>query len=76
MGLSQFLQFSPTFTLTDMLSDILKDFLDACYLDLDKSGLIKCTMTGKNCAIASLHRDSFLAKVPGHWPDTASANTH
>jgi hypothetical protein len=32
MGLSQFLQFSPTFNLTDMLSDILKDFLAAWYL--------------------------------------------
>jgi hypothetical protein len=24
-------------------------------------------LDGKKCAIASLHRDSFLAKVPGLW---------
>jgi hypothetical protein len=70
------LQFSPTFTVTDMLSDILRDFLVTWVLDNDKSGLINYTMTGKNCAIASLHRDTLLAKVPGHCPDASSANAH
>ena len=28
-----------------------------------------CIMTAKKCAIPSLHRDSFLAKVPGSCPD-------
>jgi hypothetical protein len=38
--------------------------------------LIKvCTMTCKKCAIPSLHRDSFVAKVPGPCPDAASGNT-
>ena len=32
-------------------------------------------MTAKTCAIPSLHRDSFLAKVPGPCPDAASGNT-
>jgi hypothetical protein len=31
---------------------------------------------GKNCAIPSLHRDSFLAKVSGSWPDAASGNVY
>src|SRR4030042_2370712 len=30
---------------------------------------------GKKCAIPSLHRDSFLAKVPGSNPVLASGNT-
>ena len=34
-----------------------------------------CTRTAKTRAIPSLHRDSFLAKVPGHNPDAASGNT-
>jgi hypothetical protein len=34
-----------------------------------------CTMTAKTRAIPSLHRDKFLAKVPGHCPDAASGNT-
>jgi hypothetical protein len=34
-----------------------------------------CTRTAKTHAIPSLHRDSFLAKVPGPCPDTASGNT-
>jgi hypothetical protein len=33
-------------------------------------------LDGKKCAIASLHRDSFLAKVSGFFPVLASANTH
>jgi hypothetical protein len=38
----------------------------------------KCNLypDGKNHAIASLHRDTILAKVPGHCPVTASANAH
>jgi hypothetical protein len=32
-------------------------------------------MTAKTRAIPSLHRDSFLAKVPGPCPDAASGNT-
>jgi hypothetical protein len=31
---------------------------------------------GKKCAIPSLHRDSFSAKVPGHKPALASGNSH
>jgi hypothetical protein len=34
-----------------------------------------CTMTAKTRAIPSLHRDSFLAKVPGPCPVFASGNT-
>ena len=34
-----------------------------------------CTRTAKTRAIPSLHRDSFLAKVPGPCPDAASGNT-
>jgi hypothetical protein len=30
---------------------------------------------GKNCAVPSLHRDSFLAKVPGPCSETALGNT-
>jgi len=30
---------------------------------------------GKKCAIPSLHRDSFSAKVPGFNPDAVSGNT-
>jgi len=33
-----------------------------------------CAMTCKNHAIPSLHRDSFLAKVPGPCPDATSGN--
>jgi hypothetical protein len=33
-----------------------------------------CTWTAKTRAIAFLHRDHFLAKVPGSCPDAASAN--
>jgi len=33
-----------------------------------------CTRTAKTRAIAFLHRDKFLAKVPGSCPDAASAN--
>jgi hypothetical protein len=33
-----------------------------------------CTMTAKTRAIPSLHRDSFLAKVPGLCPVLASGN--
>lgn len=77
MGLvTIFAECTPTFTVTEILSDILKDFLAAWYLDRDKSGLISCTMTGKNCAIASLHRDTIVAKVPGPYPVAASANAH
>jgi hypothetical protein len=32
-------------------------------------------LDGKKCAIPSLHRDSFSAKVPGFCPDAASGNT-
>jgi hypothetical protein len=34
-----------------------------------------CTWTAKTRAIPSLHRDSFLAKVPGPCPVLASGNT-
>ncbi len=34
-----------------------------------------CTRTAKTRAISSLHRDSFLAKVPGLCPVLASGNT-
>ena len=34
-----------------------------------------CTRTAKTRAIPSLHRDSFLAKVPGPCPVPASGNT-
>jgi hypothetical protein len=33
-----------------------------------------CTRTAKTRAIASLHRDKFLAKVPGSCPDASLAN--
>jgi len=33
-----------------------------------KSGLITCTLIGKNCAVPSLRRDSFSARLPaGTW---------
>jgi hypothetical protein len=35
-----------------------------------------CTWTAKTHAIPSLHRDSFLAKVPGLCPDAASGNAY
>jgi len=41
-----------------------------------KSGLITCTWIGKNCAVPSLHRDSFSAKVPGSVPGAASGNAY
>jgi len=41
-----------------------------------KSGLIICTLTGKNCAVPSLHRDNSLAKVPGSVPGAASGNAY
>jgi hypothetical protein len=67
MGLvTIFAETSPTFTVTEMLSDILKDLLAAVVSQDRKMILITCTMTGKNCAIASLHRETFLTKVPGH----------
>jgi len=31
-------------------------------------------LDGKKCAIPSLHRDSFAAKVPGSCPDAAAGN--
>ena len=34
-----------------------------------------CTWTAKTRAIPSLHRDNFLAKVPGPYPVLASGNT-
>jgi hypothetical protein len=34
-----------------------------------------CTWMAKTRAIPSLHRDSFLAKVPGPCPDATSGNT-
>jgi len=33
-------------------------------------------MNAKTCAITSLHRDSFLPKVPRFCPDAASVNTY
>jgi hypothetical protein len=33
-------------------------------------------MNAKTRAITSLHRDYFLAKVPGFCPDAASVNTY
>ncbi len=33
-----------------------------------------CTRTAKTRAIPSLHRDSFVAKVPGPCPDASSGN--
>jgi hypothetical protein len=35
-----------------------------------------CTWTAKTRAIPSLHRDSFLAKVPGLVPGATSGNTY
>jgi hypothetical protein len=61
-----FAETSPTFIVTERSSDILGDLLAAIVSQDRKIGLITCTMTGKNCAIASLHRETFLAKVPGH----------
>jgi hypothetical protein len=67
MGLvTIFAETLPSFIVTEMLSDILKDFLAAVVSHDRKIDLITCTMTGKNCAIASLHRETFLTKVPGH----------
>ena len=34
-----------------------------------------CAWTAKTRVIPSLHRDNFLAKVPGFWPVLASGNT-
>jgi len=77
MGLvTIFAESSPTLTVTEMLSDILRDLLASVVNQDWKIVLITCTMTGKNCAIASLHRETLLAKVPGHCPDAASANAH
>jgi len=33
-------------------------------------------MNAKTRAITSLHRDNFLAKVPGLYPDAASVNAY
>ena len=35
-----------------------------------------CTRTAKTHAILSLHRDSFVAKVPGLCPDASSSNAY
>jgi hypothetical protein len=59
------------FTVTEMFSDIPHYLLVSGELDLDKSGLITGTMTGKNCAIAASHQDSFLVEEPGPWPDAS-----
>ena len=42
----------------------------------DKSGLITCTLTGKNCAVPSLRRDTLSAKVPGLLPALTSGNAY
>jgi len=41
-----------------------------------KSGLITCTLTGKNCAVPSLRRDTLSAKVPGSLPALTSGNAY
>ena len=41
-----------------------------------KSGLITCTLTGKNCAVPSLRRDTLSAKVPGSVPALTSGNAY
>jgi hypothetical protein len=58
-------------------------FLAAGGQDNGKSGLINCTRIGKNCAIPSLHRDSYMARLPastsppaGGLPDAASGNAY
>jgi len=35
-----------------------------------------CTRTAKTHAILSLHRDNFVAKVPGPNPDASSSNAY
>ena len=41
-----------------------------------RSGLITCTLTGKNCAVPSLHLDAFSAKEPGFESALASGNAY
>jgi len=41
-----------------------------------KSGLITCTLTGKNCAVPSLRRDTFSVKVPELLPALTSGNAY
>ena len=49
-------------------SYILHSFLAAGGQDSDKSGLITYTGICKNCAVPSLHRDSFVANETGPCP--------
>jgi hypothetical protein len=55
-----FAKFSPCI-LTEIYSNIPDDLLAAWGIEGDNAG-ITGTMTGKNCAIASSHRDILMAK--------------
>jgi hypothetical protein len=53
-----------------------QNILAAGRQDSLKSGLITCTLTGKNCAVPSLRRDTLSAKVPGSVPALTSGNAY
>jgi hypothetical protein len=72
------IQFVPRCCASAHLSDFCnQDNLSATYQNctvIAPARNLICTMNAKTRAIASLHRDHFLAKVPESCPDAASAN--
>jgi len=62
--------------MTTKTSDTQQNFLAAGGHDSLKSGLITCTLTGKNCAVPSLRRDTLSAKVQGLLPALTSGNAY
>jgi len=62
--------------MTTKISAIQQNILAAGGQDSLKSGLITCTLTGKNCAVPSLRRDLISAKVPGLLPALTSGNAY
>jgi len=62
--------------MTTKTSATQQNILAAGGQDSLKSGLITCTLTGKNCAVPSLRRDKISAKVPGLLPALTSGNAY
>ena len=62
--------------MTTKTSATQQNILAAGRQDSLKSGLITYTLTGKNCAVPSLRRDTLLAKVPGLLPAQTSGNSY
>ena len=62
--------------MTKKTSATQQNILDAGGQDSLKLGLKTCTVTGKNCAVPSLRRDTFSAKVPGFVPALTSGNAY